>query len=103
MCAVVMIAGAKKKVKVAVFPDGTPIPEWFTNTEKVDVETLGKKYVVTDYGVKNDSNVIQTEQLQAVIDKAAEEPQRVPVLQARHPPACVRGGKTQGVRPHQKL
>ena len=73
MCAVVMIAGAKKKVKVAVFPDGTPIPEWFTNTEKVDVETLGKKYVVTDYGVKNDSNVIQTEQLQAVIDKAAEE------------------------------
>lgn len=73
MCAVVMMAGAKKKVKVAVFPDGTPIPEWFAKTEKVDVETLGKKYVVTDYGVKNDSNVIQTEQLQAVIDKAADE------------------------------
>ena len=40
-----MPACAKKKVKVQLFPDGTPIPEWFSNAAKVDVETLGKKYV----------------------------------------------------------
>ena len=73
MCAVVTAAGAKKKVKTAVFPDGTPIPAWFSNASKVDVDTLGKKYVVTDYGVVADSTVIQTEQLQAVIDRAAQE------------------------------
>ena len=63
-------AFAKKK-KVDLFPDGTPIPEWFNDTTKVDVDKLGKKYVITDYGVKNDSNLLQTEQIQAVIDKAA--------------------------------
>ena len=35
--------------------------------------TLGKKYVVTDYGVKTDSTIIQTRALQSVIDKAAQE------------------------------
>ncbi len=55
-----------------VFPDGTPIPEWFRQNEAVDVRTLGKIYRITDYGVANDSSVIQTEKIQAVIDKAAE-------------------------------
>ena len=73
MCAVALTAGAKKRVKVALFPDGTPIPEWFSKTSKVDVDTLGRKYVVTDYGVTRDSTVVQTERLQAVIDRAAQE------------------------------
>lgn len=68
-----MPACAKKKVKVQLFPDGTPIPEWFFNVAKVDVETLGKKYVITDYGVSMDSTVVQTEAIQAVIDRAARE------------------------------
>ena len=55
------------------FPDGTPIPEWFNNTTKVDFSKLGKKYVVTDYGVKNDSTIVQTEALQHVIDLCAEQ------------------------------
>lgn len=55
-----------------VFPDGTPIPEWFRQNEAVDVKTLGKIYRITDYGVANDSSVIQTEKIQAVIDKVAE-------------------------------
>ena len=62
-----------KKTKLPLFPDGTPIPEWFRDTTKVDVNTLGKKYVVTDYGVKTDSTIIQTRALQSVIDKAAQE------------------------------
>ena len=56
-----------------VWPDGTPIDTWFNNTEKVDVNALGKSYVITDYGVQNDSNIVQTEAIQHVIDLAAEK------------------------------
>ena len=37
---------------VEVWPDGTAVSEWFKNTQKVDVGSLGKKYVITDYGVE---------------------------------------------------
>ena len=73
VCAVAVCAEAKKKVKASVFPDGTPIPAWFSDTSRVDVASLGRQYVVTDYGVTNDSNVVQTKALQAVIDRAAQE------------------------------
>ena len=56
-----------------VFPDGTPIPDWFRQTEIVKLEDLGKSYRITDYGVLNDSTIIQTQQIQAVIDKASQE------------------------------
>ena len=69
--ALVCTASFAKKKKVELFPDGTPIPAWFSDTTRVDVEQLGRKYVITEHGVRNDSNVIQTEQIQAVIDKAA--------------------------------
>ena len=55
------------------WPDGTKMDKWFENTSKVDPSTLGKQYVITDYGVKQDSTVVQTEAIQAVIDKAAQE------------------------------
>lgn len=63
-------AVAKRQAR-QLFPDGTPIPEWFADTAKVDVEKLGRKYVITDYGVSTDSNAIQTEAIQRVIDTAA--------------------------------
>ena len=69
----IMTVQAKKKVKTALFPDGTPIPAWFSDTTRVDVTQLGKQYVVTDYGVSTDSTIVQTEALQAVIDRAAQE------------------------------
>lgn len=53
------------------FPDGSPVPAWFNDSRVPDVDHLGKKYVITDYGVGRDSTVIQTEAIQAVIDKAA--------------------------------
>ena len=62
-----------KKVQPELWPDGTPIPAWFSDTSRVDVSTLGKKYVVTNYGVKNYSEQVQTEKLQAVIDLAASQ------------------------------
>lgn len=55
------------------FPDGTPIPDWFVDSRVVPVEELGRIYRITDYGVQNDSTLLQTEQIQAVIDKAAQE------------------------------
>lgn len=55
------------------FPDGTPIPAWFSDTGIVTLNSLGKKYTITDHGVKADSTLVQTEKIQAVIDKAAGE------------------------------
>ncbi|WP_374459705.1 glycoside hydrolase family 28 protein [Chryseobacterium taeanense] len=54
------------------FPDGTAIPKWFKENKPTDINTLGKKYIITDFGVKNDSTVLQTKQFQAVIDNAAK-------------------------------
>lgn len=56
-----------------IFPDGTPIPEWFREHRVVSVKELGKQYCITNYGVQNDGTILQTERIQAVIDKAAQE------------------------------
>ena len=71
---VVMVGGAKPKKKAAVdvWPDGTVMDAWFKDTTKVDVAKLGKQYVITDFGVKQDSNLVQTKAIQAVIDRAAQ-------------------------------
>jgi Endopolygalacturonase len=55
-----------------LFPDGTPIPDWFRQNEVVNIDTLGKIYRITDYGVVNDSTILQTEKIQSVIDQAYE-------------------------------
>ncbi|MCD8166282.1 MAG: glycosyl hydrolase family 28 protein [Bacteroides sp.] len=55
-----------------LFPDGTPIPDWFRQTDEVDIAKLGQSYRITDHGVVNDSTIIQTEKIQSVIDKASE-------------------------------
>jgi polygalacturonase len=52
------------------FPDGTPLSEWFRQTEPVDINRLGKHYRITDYGVANDSVRLQTSEIQGVIDRA---------------------------------
>lgn len=54
------------------FPDGTPIPAWFSQHQKTDLHQLGKQYLLTDYGIVNDSALLQTEKIQAVIDLAAQ-------------------------------
>ncbi|WP_297064435.1 glycosyl hydrolase family 28 protein [uncultured Duncaniella sp.] len=61
------------RAEFKTFPDGSAVPAWFNNTATPKVDKLGKKYVITDYGVVNDSTIIQTPALQAVIDKAAGE------------------------------
>ncbi len=59
------------QAKTEKWPDGTPVSEWFSDTKIAALPDLGKSYRITDYGVKNDSNLVQTVQIQAVIDKAA--------------------------------
>ena len=70
----VMTAGAKKiKEQPQLWPDGTVIDSWFQNTQKVDVSMLGKQYVLTDYGVMAGWPRVQTKEIQAVIDRCAQE------------------------------
>src|SRR5690606_36616649 len=54
-----------------LFPDGTPIPDWFRDINETDISKLGKHYRITDFGVKTDSSLVQTKELQAIIDLAA--------------------------------
>ena len=55
------------------FPDGSIVPSWFANNEVPSLKSLGPEYVVTDFGVVNDSSLVQTQALQAVIDKCAHD------------------------------
>ncbi len=55
------------------FPDGTPMPAWFHDASRVPLASLGKVFVLTDYGVVRDSTRIQTQAIQHVIDLAAEQ------------------------------
>ncbi|UKK52278.1 glycosyl hydrolase family 28 protein [Prevotella sp. E13-17] len=69
---VCVTAVGKKKTQVQeLWPNGEPMAAWFTDTRKVDVETLGKKYILTDYGVRQGTTDVQTREIQAVIDRAA--------------------------------
>lgn len=54
------------------FPDGTKIEHWFYENNPSTRESLGKEFVITDYGVCSDSTLVQTSAIQAVIDKASE-------------------------------
>ncbi|MCD9855365.1 glycosyl hydrolase family 28 protein [Epilithonimonas sp. JDS] len=55
-----------------VWPDGTKIDKWFQENKPTDINKLGKKYILTANGVKNDSTILQTKELQAVIDLASK-------------------------------
>lgn len=52
------------------FPDGTKIPNWFTEVKKIKLEDLGTPFNIADFGAVNDSTIIQTSIIQKAIDKA---------------------------------
>ena len=64
--------GKQKFKNNDLWPDGTPISSWFSDISPVDISGL-KRYVITEYGVKNNSNDIQTELIQKVIDLCSNE------------------------------
>lgn len=68
----VISVDAKSKKKSDLFPDGTEIPAWFRENVPVNIDSLGKKYVLTDYGIFADGR-LHTEEIQALIDKAATD------------------------------
>ena len=55
------------------FPDGTKIPNWFSEVTKLKLEDLGKPYNIVDFGAVNDSTVLQTNIIQKTIDKASNQ------------------------------
>ena len=55
------------------WPDGTVMDAWFMEKGRVDVNALGRQYVLTAYGVLAGSTDVQTQQIQAVIDRCAQE------------------------------
>jgi len=57
--------------KTETFPDGTKIPEWFSEVKKVKPEDLGRQFTITDFGVVADSTMVQTLAIQKVIDQAS--------------------------------
>lgn len=68
----VLAKSQRPKVNSQLWPDGTPIDAWFMDTTRVDVQTLGKQYRLTDYGIFADGT-IQTTKIQALIDRIASE------------------------------
>lgn len=75
LAALTLTATAKPKAKkvAETWPDGTVMDAWFSDTTRVDISLLGKQYVLTDYGVVPGSPQVQTSQIQAVIDRCAQE------------------------------
>lgn len=74
VCCLLAAAGeVQAQAQQELFPDGTPIGAWFHEAETPDVKQLGKTYLITDYGVKADSTLVQTAAIQAVIDRAATQ------------------------------
>lgn len=53
------------------FHDGTPIDQWFYETDAITPENAGKHYVITDHGIY-DNGRIYTRELQSLIDTISE-------------------------------
>lgn len=66
------VAVASSLAAQEYFPDGNPIDKWFYEAPELRPDDAGERYVVTDYGLKRDSTLIQTEALQSLIDRIAE-------------------------------
>lgn len=58
ICTILLAAIADATPADGLWPDGTQIDKWFSHTQKVDNTALGKRYVVTDYGVNKDSTTV---------------------------------------------
>ena len=58
------VAATGAAAQERTWPDGTRMGRWFADTAKIDPDTLGRKYVITDYGVTADSTAVQTERIQ---------------------------------------
>lgn len=53
-----------------IFPDGSEMSAWFSDITKIEMNKLGEQFLITDYHVEIDSNLLQTNAIQKVIDLA---------------------------------
>lgn len=65
--------GKKRTPAPELWPNGEVMDAWFTDTAKVQLNSLGRQYVLTGYGVRQGTTDIQTREIQAVIDRCASE------------------------------
>lgn len=70
-CALMCMPSFAKKT-IDKWPDGMEINDWFKQNRPVDIQTLGKAYRVTEYGVVNDGK-LHTSEMQALIDRVSRE------------------------------
>lgn len=70
-CSLTQPLTAAKQTAVQHWPDGSTIGTWFTDTSTPQLADLGPAYRLYDYGITSSPYVLQTEAIQAVIDKAA--------------------------------
>lgn len=70
MVVLVFILGACSSVKPDYFPDGTPISDWFKDSVKIELQSLGKAYNIVDYGAVSDDSTLNTVAIQQTIDQA---------------------------------
>lgn len=56
-----------------IFPDGTVIPEWFSDTSKIDISQLGNMYSIADFGAVPDDSAMNTKAIQQLIEKVSAD------------------------------
>ena len=62
----------KMKMKQNCFPDGTPMEEWFFQTEMPQIEKMGRIIWLNEAGIAPDGE-LHTAEIQALIDRIHEE------------------------------
>lgn len=66
-----------------VWPDGSAVDAWYGDTARVELSGLGRQWLLTDHGVTaTNSSLIQTGQIQGVIDSCASSGGGVVVVPA---------------------
>lgn len=59
--------------RTGYFPDGTKIPNWFSEVKKIKLKDLSKQFNIKDFGAIDDSTVLQTNLIQKAIDEASSQ------------------------------
>lgn len=72
LLAVSVVEAKPKQQTKDLWPDGTPISEWFTDTRVPELSELGKQYNLREMGLPSSPYMVQTDAIQHVIDVAAE-------------------------------
>ncbi len=65
-----LIISACSSEKLDAFPDGSPISDWFADSSKVDLNSLGKVYNITEFGAMPNDSALNTVFIQKAIDQA---------------------------------